>query len=447
MIPPKKRHRYFSHVRETVHLSIPVIIGQLGQVLMQMIDNLMIGGIGYTYLSACSLATSVFFIIIVLGFGITSVISPLVAERLSSGHRSTCGALLYQGLWVGMFAGIILTGLIYVSSHFLYVLNQPASDVLLASSYTRILSYSVLPMLLFLVYKQFSDGLGRTRLAMIITILGLCINTLFNYLLINGYGGFPRLELDGAGYGTLISRISMLIMMIWCVQLGPRYKEFLKVNLIWKIDKNIIYNILRLGIPAGFQYLFEAGAFAGAAIMIGWIGNSERAAHQIVINLASATYMVVMGLSAGAGIRVGAALGRRNLLEAREAGLTGIWISIVFMVVASVVFIWGRYFFPTFYVEDKEVIEFSANLMIIAAFFQIFDGIQAVGIGILRGIQDVKVPTLITFASYWLLALPMGYVMGFVWNLSLNGVWFGLVLGLFTASVALTSRFLSLTTS
>ena len=300
-------------------------------------------------------------------------------------------------------------------------------------------------MMIFGVYKQFADGLSLTRPAMYITLIGLGFNTFANWILIYGRFGLPRLELIGAGYGTLSSRILMMILMICYIRYGRSFQAY-DVRMRWnEFRVRTVKKIVGIGLPTGLQYFFEVGAFAGAALMVGWIGSAERAAHQIAIQLAAISFMVVSGVAAGSTIRVGNALGRKDQTGAQRAGLTGIFLATLIMSTSALVFYLGRYFFPVLFVEESYVIQLAAQLMVIAAFFQVFDGVQAVAVGILRGLQDVRIPTGITFLAYWGISLPLGYFLGFKWGYGLNGIWYGFVVSLLFASVALSWRFMILT--
>ncbi len=416
---------------------------------MGVIDNLMIGQLGYVELSASALANGNFFILTVIGMGISFAISPLVAEAAAAGDEARVGQYLRQGVWIALLAGTVLGALVWVSADVLPYMDQPVQDIALADSYLRILSFTVIPLMLFLVFKQFVDGLSHTMPAMVITLLGLGFNILANWVLIYGHWGFPRLELDGAGYGTLASRVFMMVLMIAYV-LDPRRFGSYSLGQGWfRWNGQVIRKILSIGVPSGMQYFFEVGAFTGAAIMVGWLvdGSVFRAAHQIVIQLAALTYMLVSGLAAGSAIRVGNGLGKRNIVEVRLAGMSGIYLGAAFMVLAALSFVIGRNFFPGLFVSDPRVLESAAGLMIIAAFFQLFDGIQAVGVGILRGIQDVRIPTLVTFVVYWVISLPVGYFLGFTLGWGVDGIWYSFVLSLLLASVVLTGRFWYLTSS
>ncbi|MEL6671710.1 MAG: MATE family efflux transporter [Bacteroidota bacterium] len=433
---------YTHHFIETLRLSTPVIIAQLGLVMMGVIDNIMIGDIGYHFLSAASLANSIFFILTVIGIGITFAISPLVAEASAAGRDAQCGLYLRQGVWVGIGSGLFIALLIAITTFFLPLMGQPEQDVALATPYLHIINLSVLPMMLFQVFKQFSDGLELTRPAMVITLIALAFNVVANYILIYGWGIIPALELNGAGIGTFMSRTLMMILMIAYVSMNKRFQRY-GVRMRWReFSWTTIRKIYSIGLPSGLQLFFEVGAFGGAVIMIGWIGPEQRSAHQIAINMASISYMFVTGIAAGATIRVGAALGRKDFREMRLAGTTGLVLGAGFMLVAAGIFVLGKDWLPTLYVSEEQVLSIAARLVLLAALFQLFDGIQAVAIGILRGIQDVNVPTVIAFISYWLIGLPVGYVLAFEAGMGVDGVWWGFVVCLTIAAIALTYRFI-----
>ena len=245
----------------------------------------------------------------------------------------------------------------------------------------------------------------------------------------------------GAGIATLISRIYMALAMILFVGYGRYFKPYWAHFSKKGIDKSIIRNILNIGLPSGMQFIFEVGAFSLAAIMIGWLGASSLAAHQIAISLAAITYMMASGLATATTIRVGNQLGRKDYKSMRMVGFTGFYMSAIFMGLNALILIVGRHFFPSLYISEQEVIEIASSLLFIAAIFQLSDGIQVVGLGALRGMADVKIPTLITLISYWILALPLGYILGFLLSMGAFGIWIGLLAGLTIAAVLLYIRF------
>jgi MATE family multidrug resistance protein len=432
---------YKEHIKHTLQLSYPVIIGQLGFIMMGVVDSLMVGSLGPAPLAAASLGNSITMLIFIIGIGVSFAVTPLVAISVGANKYSDCGIYFRQSLLVNLTFGIILMLITMICSELLIYFDQPSDVIYQAKSYTRILSFGALPVMLFQTYKQFIEGLSVMRPAMIITILANLINAFTNWTLIFGNLGMPALGLDGAGWATFASRSFMAISLMLYVMNKMYFKQY-DVSFHFKnINIPVIKKILSVGLPSGFQYFFEIGAFAFAVIMIGWLGTDQLAAHQIAINLASISFIVVLGLSMAGGIRVGNAVGKQNIVQVRRAGFTSIFLAICVMAFSGIAFIVFRNYLPTLYINDETVISIASSLLIIAALFQLSDGIQAVGIGILRGLTDVKVPTVITFVAYWIVGLPTGYVLGFMFDLDVQGVWIGLLAGLTTSAILLTLRF------
>jgi MATE family multidrug resistance protein len=295
--------------------------------------------------------------------------------------------------------------------------------------------------MIFQTYRQFAEGLQRTRVAMVIVIGSNLLNIVLNYILIFGKLGFAEMGLNGAGWATLISRIVMAATMMLYVYYGRRYQSYRKGFSIGNYSRKLISKMLHIGIPAGSQFIFEAGAFGFSAIMMGWLGTIPLAAHQIAINLATISYMTTSGLGAAATIRVGTFLGQRDKKNLRASAFTMIAMAIGLMTGWALLFISGREFLPSLYINDQQVIQFTSSLMIIAAFFQLSDGVQVVTAGALRGLQDVKLPSLLIFTAYWIIALPLGYFLAFSMGMGANGIWIGLFLGLTLTAIAMVVRF------
>ena len=429
------------HIISTFQLAYPVIIGQLGIIMMGVVDSLMVGKLGAAPLAAASLGNGTAFIIMIIGIGLSYAVTPLVAIAVGAGKFEDCGIYFRQSLLVNSVASVIIAVIIYFAADLIQYLDQPEEVQKQAVSYMRIIGLSAIPLLLFQSYKQFIEGLSVMRPAMIITLLANLVNAFANWILIYGNLGFPALELNGAGWATFASRVFMSLALMGFVMNNKFFKQY-DVSFHYRsINWTVIKKILSLGLPSGFQYFFEVGAFAFAVIMIGWLGTAQLAAHQIALNLASISFMAVLGISVAGSIRVGNAVGMKDIAETRRAGFTASLIGASIMMVAGITFIALRDFLPTLYVNDEVVISYASSLLIIAALFQISDGTQAVGIGILRGLTDVKIPTAITFIAYWIVGLPVGYLLGFTYDLGVQGVWIGLLMGLTTSAILLTLRF------
>ncbi len=433
---------YSKELNETVKLAYPIIIGQLGHMMMGVVDSVMVGKIGAAPLAASSIAHGLFMLFMIFGIGMSMAISPLTAMVMGAKKYSECGIVFRQGLLVNMIVGIVLTIAIIFGADIIRFLNQPEEIIEQGAAYMRILAYSVVPVMIFQTYKQFSEGLSLMRPAMVITLLANIINVFANWVLIYGNLGMPALHLPGAGWATFSTRVLMAVSFLLYVSFSVRYTPYDPALHYRRIDFSMIKKILRIGIPGGLQYFFEVGAFVGSAIIIGWMGTNELAAHQIAINLASLSFMVALGISAAATIRVGNAVGRDDRTGARNAGIIAFILSAAVMGTFGIIFIVFRWFLPTLYIDEPEVINIAASLLIIAALFQLSDGTQAVGIGLLRGLADAKIPMFITFIAYWIVGLPGGYFLGFTFGFGVQGFWFALFVALTVSAVLLSTRFM-----
>ncbi|OGR22588.1 MAG: MATE family efflux transporter [Desulfobacterales bacterium RIFOXYA12_FULL_46_15] len=430
-----------NEIKKTVHLSIPIVVGQLGQMLMGVVDNIMVGKLGATALAAASIANSMFMLVMVVGFGLTMAVTPLTAMAWGAGKDKECGMVLRQGILVNLFSGMVLCGLTFFLSEGISCLNQPPEIVAPASLYMKILGVSILPLMLFQSYRQFAEGVSFLKPAMVITLLANIVNVAGNQIFIFGKLGIPALGLTGAGIATISSRAFMALALMVVVTRSSKMKRFDPFLNFTKIDLSMVRKLLGIGIPAGLQYFFEVSAFSASAVMIGWMGTTALAAHQIALNIAHISFMVAMGISSAATIRVSNAVGRQDIQGTRRAGFSAVILCALFMASAGLVFILLRYILPAFYISDKAVIDITASLLIIIAFFQVSDGTQAVGIGILRGMTDMKIPTLITLVAYWLLGLPSGYILAFGFDMGIFGVWCGLLISLSASGLFMMIRF------
>ncbi|MBN2426016.1 MAG: MATE family efflux transporter [Calditrichaceae bacterium] len=429
------------HLEETIKLGYPVAIGQLSHVMLGVEDSLMVGAVGSAPLAASSLVNGLVMLIVIFGLGLTFAISPLVSIERGKENIGGCGIILRQSLLLNMAASFILILVIFGMSFLIPFLNQPEKVAQEAVPYAQIIGLSVLPFMLFQTYRQFTEGLTFMKPAMYITILANGINIFSNWLFIYGNWGMPALGLKGAGISTLATRIFMAAAMMTYVLHSPRFKPFDAGLRFKSINRPVMKEILRIGIPSGMQNFFEIGAFAFSAIMIGWLGDKSLAAHQIALSMASASFMVVLGIAAAGTIRVGHALGQNNIGKVRLAGFSAMIMSAAVMITFAVSFVIGRHWFPALFIDDQEVLALCSTLMIIAAIFQISDGQQAVGLGILRGIKDVKIPMYFSFIAYWVVGLPVGYILGFVFGFGVNGIWFGFVVALSLAATFFICRF------
>ncbi len=429
------------HFSKTFYLAYPVMLSQLGQVMVGVADSVMVGQLGAVPLAAASLANSIFFVVLMFGIGVSMAITPLVAMADGNRKYKRIAKLFRHSFVINLATGFILIILILLFAPTLQYMNQPDAVVDLAIPYLVIITLSLLPFMFFQTFKQFAEGLSQTKQAMYIIIICNLLNVFLNWVLIYGKWGFPELGLNGAGWATLIARVLMGAVIAYYVWNSRRYKNYYISFKMNSLNFPMISMMLRIGVPTGFQYIFEVGAFSTAAIMMGWIGVTALAAHQIAINLASVSYMMASGISAAAMVRVGNQLGKNDITTLREVGFTSFGMVGLFMFVSALLFISFRNFLPSLYIDDAVVIEMSSGLLIIAGLFQLSDGIQVVGLGALRGMADVRVPTIITLVAYWVIGLPLGYVFAFIFDYGAKGIWYGLFIGLTVTGVMLLVRF------
>jgi MATE family multidrug resistance protein len=435
--------KYRDHYADNLHLAIPVVISQLGHTLVQTSDTIIVGHFaGTVSLAAASLANSIFVIMLVIGIGISYGITPLIAQHNGRKNYAECGRLLSNSLFINIIAGIVLFVITYFGSSLLLDhLDQTPVVVQQAKPFLFLLGLSIIPMLIFNTFKQFAEGLGFTKQAMFVSIWGNVLNICLGIIFVKGLFGIAPMGIRGVGYSTLIDRCVMATVMAIYVFTSLNFKKYIQGFIITNIDRVRCLQILRIGAPVALQYTFEISAFSAAAVIIGTIGYHEQAAHQVAINLASITYMMASGLSAAAAIKSGNYFGVSDHQKLRHSAISSYHIVIAFMCLTALIFTVFNHELPWIYTSDKTVIDIAAQLLIIAAFFQLFDGTQVVGLGILRGMGDVNMPTFITFLAYWVIGLPVGYLLGLQFHLGVAGVWYGLVLGLMVSSILLFFRF------
>ena len=429
---------------QLLKIAWPVVLGQLGHVTVGVADSAMIGQTGTIPLAAASLANSIFILPLVFGIGVAYGVTPLVANAHGQNDLQRLGRLLSQSILINTFVGAVLMVLLYLLRPLIAYSGQQADVLALALPYLGVLIASILPFMLFLSLKQFAEGLSDTRPAMYISLGANLLNVLLNYLLIFGKWGFPELGIMGAGYATLLSRCIMLGGMILYFLLHPDYAQYRGDLLPKRVERERIGRIVSIGIPTGLQYLFEVGAFAAAAVLIGTIGAMPLAAHQVAISLASISYMAASGIGAAASVRVGNAAGRNDPKGIRRAGSASVVLILAMMGAAGLIFAVFRNQLPAFYSADAAVIGLSAQLLLVAVFFQFSDGLQALALGLLRGMEDVRIPTWISFAVYLGFSLPASWFIGLYMGAGVVGIWIVLALALSLSALLLGWRFNSL---
>lgn len=403
----------------------------LGHSFVAFADNIMVGQLGTAELAAVSLGNSFVFIAMSLGIGFSTAITPLVAEAEGAGDSMEARGVLQNGLVLCTVLGVVLFGLVLLGKPLMYLMDQPEEVVVLAGPYLDLVAFSLIPLIIFQALKQFSEGLSRTRYPMYATILANVINVVLNYLLIFGSLGFPKLGIVGAAIGTLVSRIFMVFFLWWIFKQRPFFKAFIENLRFRQVKKRLLRKIANLGFPSALQMFFEVAIFTAAIWMSGVLGKNPQAANQIALNLSSMTFMFGMGLGVAAMIRVGNQKGSGNYPELKRVATSIFLMTIILEIGFAILFLLGRNILPTLYLDvndvtnqadNMEVLAIAARLLLVAAFFQISDGIQVVVLGALRGLQDVRIPTLLTLIAYWGIGFPVSFYLGLHTPLKSTGI-------------------------
>ena len=468
---------FLAKIKQTIVLASPIVVGQLGVMLMGLADTIQVGQMktgAAESLGASGMAGSIFFTIAIVGLICLQIVAPMISTAEAEGDYAGVGRLLRANIRVAFFLSIITIGLIAVAGYFYDVFKQTEVNRALTLPYLALIAISVLPIFLFSAFKSFTDGLQKTSVAMYITLGALLFNIVFNHIFINGLGPIPAMGLFGAGIATLLARILMVASLAWYIFKQGRFEKYLsgaslddasaqkpifddgstfigEPSLIDKSTSDLDYvskspwelekKILTIGVPSGMQGFFEIATFGMAVVMMGWISVSAQAAHIVAINMASLTYMMATGIAAAGGILVGTDIGERNRGGIFTSGNAALLLSIVFMGFCALVFYFGRGILVRAYTEEQAVIDIAVTLVVWGAIFQLFDGIQAVSLGLLRGLQDVNIPTAITIFSYWGIGIPMSYYVGISLGIGAVGIWMGLTASLVCSSILLSWRF------
>jgi MATE family multidrug resistance protein len=446
--------KYTKEFSYNLRLAYPVILGMLGHTLIGIVDNFMVGNLGSTELAAVSLGNSFIFIGMSLGIGFSTAITPLIAEADAEKDEKKIRTTFHHGLLLCVILGIAIFALIVLSKPIMNLMNQPEAVVKLATPYIDWVAFSLIPVIIFQGYKQFADGLSQTKYSMYAIYLANVVHIFFNYVLIYGVLGFPKLGILGAALGTVISRIMMVVFMHYILRKNAAFKRYFKNFSFKEIRKSILKRIINLGFPSAMQMLFEVTLFTAAIWLSGSLGKNSQAANQIALIMASTTFMFAMGFSVTAMIRMGFHKGTKDfnslIITARSIFL----LTIIFEMFFGLIFVVFHNYLPHLFLnmsdasqqlDNTEIIKIASKLLLVAAVFQISDGIQVVVLGALRGLQDVKIPMYITFVAYWVVGFPVSFYLGKHTDMDATGIWIGLLAGLTSAALFLYIRFARLT--
>lgn len=434
-----------SEASQTIRLALPIIIGELAQMALHLIDTAMVGSISYKQLAAAALVINTMNIPFVIGIGMTISVSQMVSLAHGKRDAQAVSHYLFNGFCLCALTALLISLTLVFGKNILYHLGQDPEVVELALPFMQLMGISIIPMLLFMTLKQFTDGLEFTKTAMLLSLAGMPVNILLNWLLIYGNWGFPRLELNGAGYATLITRSFIFIALAITIFRHKTFKKYIAVRKNqWKLRTKTLGELLHIGVPSSLQIGMEAGAFAVSGIIIGTIGAVAQAAHQIALSSASFTFMVSMGLAQAGSIRVSNAMGQANWPKISVIGKSTMVTALIYGIFCAIGFAVFRNQLPKAFNNNIQVLDLAAYLLLFAAVFQISDSTQAISAGLLRGIKDVKTPTVLIAIAYWVIGLPTGYILAFHFDMGAPGIWLGLIIGLTLASVFLISRFLKM---
>jgi MATE family multidrug resistance protein len=430
----------------TIQLAIPIVIGQLGVMLMGLADTIQVGQmkeLAAESLGASGMAGSIFFTIAIIGLICLQIIAPMISKAEAEDNVTEVGHLLRAGVRIALFLSIITMAIIGIAAWNYDLFQQSEINKKLTIPYLALIAISVIPTFLFTALKSFTDGLRNTKIAMTITIIALILNIILNHIFINGFSIIPSMGLLGAGLATLLARIFMTIALAAYIYRNKAYEQYFVSKLSSTHALELEKSILKVGVPSGMQGFFEIATFGMAVVMMGWISTTAQAAHIVAINMASLTYMAATGIAAAGGINVGADLGERNRKGIFMSGNAALLIAIGFMTICAIIMYTGRNLLVRGYTQESKVIAIAVQLVVWGAIFQLFDGIQAVALGLLRGLQDVKIPTAITIFCYWVIGLPLSYFLGIYLNIGATGIWMGLTASLVCSSILLPWRFYS----
>lgn len=444
-LPMSRPADYLREIRPTLTLAAPIVVGQVSQMLMGVMDSAMIGHAGTVPLAASAFANAVFNLFYVAGIGFMIPVSVFVARARGARQPAEAAEYLRHGILLALLCGAVETLLMFLVGTQLHRFGQPAEVIAIVTPFYLLFAASLTPVLIYLALRQFAEAMGHPWAPMFIMLAGVALNALLNWVFIFGHLGVPALGLTGAGISTLISRtLGAFVIFLW-LRRDARVRAAWPQRWFGGYSRARLGDMLHIALPAAGMLLFETTAFAFSGIMIGWLGAVPLAAHQIAITCASLAFMVPMGISLAAGMRASHALGSGERPRLRPIAFGAIGLGLAAMALFAVCFGFGGTIIAGWFTRDVAVIVLAVQLLGVAAFFQLVDGVQVIAAAVLRGISDAKIPAIITLLAYWGVALPLGYALGIRGPQGAVGMWIGIASGLAFAAVFLTARFARLT--
>ncbi len=435
--------KYKEQYRSNLALAFPVVLSQLGQVVVQLADTIMVGQYGGDNpgpLAAASFGNSVFFIVYIVCMGLTFGITPIVGELFVQHKRKKLASYLHNGLILFPLVGVAATALLYAITPLMYYMGQPVATVESAIPYYHILCWSMVPTMVFFVFKQFLEGMGNTVTSMYIVVVTNLLNIGLNYIMIHGYCGFEEMGANGAALATLISRTMQMLVMIGFFLCVKRYRRYVADFSFAKFSKKLTRRLLSMGVPISSQMFFECSAFVITSILMGRFGETIIGANQIGSTLMNCAFMIVLSVGSASTIRISHCYGARNFEEMKLASSAAWHLAFVWNTLTAIVFISMRGILPQIFTTNAEMIEMASVFLVFIAMFQISDGLQCVSVGILRGMQDVRIILPISIFAYWVLNIPVGVFCAFALGMGAKGLYIGFVVGLTVAAVLMYRR-------
>jgi len=433
-----------AHARAIAILGLPLIGGHLAQMAIGVTDTVMLGWYGVEALAAVTLASTFFFVLFICGSGFASAVMPMVASFHAEKDETSIRRATRMGLWLSFGFGVLAMPLMIYAAPILRLMGQEEAVVTLGAEYLGIAGWGILPALFVMVLKSYLAALERTQVVLWITVLAAICNALVNYALIFGNWGAPELGVAGAAIASVTTQAISLVGVVLYVRFAlPQHDMFRR---LWGADWDMLARVFRLGWPISVTLLSEVGLFAASAVMMGWLGTVPLAAHGVAVQLASLTFMVHLGLSNAGTVRAGNAYGRMDAPHLARGAKVVTAISLVFSIVTvSFFFLYPEFLIGIFILEDEpakvEILKIGVGILFMAGLFQLVDGTQVVALGVLRGVQDTRMPMIYAAISYWGIGVPMSYLLGFTFGLEGIGVWGGLGIGLGVAAIFLNLRF------
>lgn len=442
----QQRMSYGAHARSLMVVGLPLIGSNLAQMSLHVTDTVMLGWYGVEPLAAVVLGSSSFFILFIVGSGFAMAVMPMVAVALGREDETQVRRDTRMGLWLSLGFGVAIYPVMWWSGDLLLMLGQEPGTSQLAQDYMRIAGLGMVPALLVMTLKSYLSALERAGIVLWATLAALVLNAAINWALIFGNWGAPELGVKGAAIASLSTQLLTLAVLVFYAALLPELRRFTLFSRFWRPDWQALKQVFRLGWPIGLTSLAEGGLFQASALMMGWIGTVELAAHGIALQVISLVFMVHIGLSAAATVRVGRADGRSDSLGLRDGAMVATVIAFGVAILSAAVFVLIPGPLIALFLDEANesaatIVAYGSGLLLVAALFQVFDAMQVMALGCLRGLQDTQVPMWFAAFSYWIIGVPVSYALAFPLGFGGEGLWFGLVIGLACASALLTVRF------